>query len=175
VNIRGTFPDSSTVDIPAVGLQASQGGIPYRLVQDALIDSMVFRVQNESSTANQNQFQSLSDFMFNWQSNIEATLTVEGQPRYQVCSFFTPLSTMADMFNGNAHWPYGWILKTTQQLLMNFHADSPLPFFHIELIFSFRLWTTVSDGDIPSNRQAFEHLCELGYQVPNQVVNQLCR
>jgi hypothetical protein len=175
VNVRGTFPTTSTTDIPAVGMQSNQGGVPYRLVQDCLVDGMVARIQNESPTANQNQFQSLSDFFFNFQSSIEATLYLEGQPRYEIASYFTPLSTLCDMFNGNAHYPYGWIIKPTQQLLMRFHSDTPLPTAPLEVIVSFRLWTTVSDGDIPSNRQAFEHLCDLGYEVPNAVVNQLCR
>lgn len=175
VSIRATFTSATDVDVPAVGLQGNQGGIPYRLVNDALIDTMVSRVVNKSTTANQNILQTFSDFMFGFQSGLEATLTVEGQPRYQVVSQFQPLSNIADMINGNSHWPYGWILKPSEQLLMSFHAGVPLPYAPIDVIVSFRLWTTVSDGDIPSNRQAFSALEGLGYQVPNAVINTLCR
>jgi hypothetical protein len=175
VSIRATFPSTSTTDVPAVGMQGNQGGTPYRLVQDALIQSMVYIIQNESETANQNIFQAQSDSFYGQQSGIEAILSIEGQPRYVVVGQYTPLKNIADFFNGSAQWPYGWIIKPSQQLLMSFHADISLPTAPIEVIVSFRLWTTVSDGDIPSNRQAFEHLCDLGYQVPNAVVNQLCR
>jgi hypothetical protein len=174
-NIRASFPDTSTVDVPTVGMQGNQGGTPYRMVQDALFDSFLFRTINESETANQNQFQAESDYFYNWQSGIEAILSVEGQPRYQVVSFYTPLSLIADSFNGNSHWPYGWILKPNQTLLMSFHATVPLPTAPMEVVCTFRVWTTASDGDVCSNRQAFEQLCDLGYQVPSAVVNQLCR
>lgn len=175
VSIRATFTSATDVDVPAVGLQGNQGGTPYRIVQDALIDTMIARVVNKSATANQNVEQTLSDFFFGFQSGLEATLTVEGQPRYQVVSQFQPLSNIMDMVNGNSHWPYGWILKPTQQLLMSFHASVPLPYAPIDVVCSFRLWTTVSDGDIPSNRQAFSELLDLGYQVPDAIVYQLGR
>jgi hypothetical protein len=175
VNVRVTFPDTSTVSVPTVGSQGQQGGTPYRFVQDALFDSIIFRTINESETANQNQFQAESDYYYNFQSGIEAILSVEGQPRYEVVQFMTPLSLIADAFNGNSHWPYGWVLKPNQALLMSFHALVPLPFAPIEVVVSFRLWTTSSDGDVPSNRQAFEQLCDMGYQVPYTVINQMCR
>jgi hypothetical protein len=175
VSIRATFPDPSTVDVPAVGLQANQGGTPYRLVQDALIDTMIAVVVNKSTTANQNVEQTMSDFFYGFQNGLEVTLTVEGQPRYQVVSQFTPLKNVVDMVSGSSHWPYGWILKPTEQLLMSFHASVPLPYAPLEVITSFRLWTTVSDGDIPSNRQAFSELLDLGYQVPDAIVYNLCR
>jgi len=174
-NIRAMFPDTSTVDVPTVGMEGNQGGSPYRLVQDCLFDSFMFRVQNESETANLNQFQAESDYYYNYQGGIEAILSVEGQPRYTVVSHYTPLSTIADAFNGNSHWPYGWILKPNQTLLMSFHATVPLPTAPMEVICSFRVWTTASDGDVPSNRQAFEQLCDMGYQVPAGVITQLCR
>lgn len=175
INVRATFPSTSTVDVPTVGAQTTPGGQPWRMVQDCLMDSMVFGIYNKSATANQNVEQSESDYYFGLQSGIEATLTVEGQPRYQVCSYFTPLSQIANMVRGENHWPYGWILKPTQQLLMSFHAGVPLPYAPIEVVCSFRMFSTVSDGDIPGNRQAFDTLRSIGYSVPDAVVNQICR
>jgi hypothetical protein len=175
VNVRGTFADTSTTDVPTVGMEGNQGGVPYRIVQDALCDCMIARIQNLSTTSGDSTFASLSDFFNNFQSNIEATLTVEGQPRYQIASYFTPISTLMDVINGASHWPFGWILKPSEQLLMSFHAQTPLPTAPIEVVCTFRIWTTVSDGNVPTNLEAFEQLCELGYEVPDAVVNNLCR
>jgi hypothetical protein len=150
VNVRAIFPDTTTAIIPATGSDT-------KIVQDQLVDAMVFRVQNESLTANQNVFQAESDFYYGIQSGLEATLDVKGAPRYTVCDRFTPLSTLADMVNGTSHWPGGWVLTYQQELFMSFRTTVLLPFAPIEVIATFRTWAPVTlefQGASMSNREA---------------------
>jgi hypothetical protein len=137
INVRAVFPNTDTVVVPDVGSDV-------KIVQDTLIDSLVIRVQNESTTANQNTFQAQSDYYYSFQSGLEATLDVQGAPRYSVAPKFTPLSTMGDLINGNSHWPGGWVLTYQQQLWMSFRATIALPVAPLEVICTFRSWTPVT-------------------------------
>jgi hypothetical protein len=152
INCRATFPDTTTAIVPDVGADV-------KISQDTLIDAMVVRVENQSETANQNQFQSLSDFFFGFTSGIEATLTVQGAPRYDVVNRFTPLSTIADVVNGNGHWPGGWVLNFAQQIKMDFNAKILLPFAPVEVIVTFRTWQPVTGSFVDmSTREALDAL-----------------
>jgi hypothetical protein len=152
INVRAIFPDTSTSVIPDVGSDV-------KIVQDTLIDALVVRVQNESLTANQNQFQALSDFFFGFQSGIEAKLSVHGAPRYDVAPKYTPLSTLADVVNGGSHWPGGWVLTYQQQLMMDFNAKILLPFAPMEVVCTFRGWTPVTQSFVTmSTREAINQL-----------------
>ena len=152
INVRATFSDTTVSVIPDVGSDV-------KIVQDTLIDALVVRVENQSLTANQNQFQSLSDFFFNFQSGIEALLTVQGAPRYDVVNKFTPLSTIADMVSGGSHWPGGWVLTYQQQLKMDFNAKVLLPFAPVEVICTFRGWVPVTASFVTmSTKEALDSL-----------------
>lgn len=131
INVRALFPTTDTPMVPDVGSDV-------KITQDTIIDAMVVRTLNESTTANQNQFQAFSDFFYNFQSGIEATLDVQGAPRYSVAPKFMPLSTMADMISGGSHWPAGWVLTYQQQLFMSFNAKVLLPFAPVEVVCTFR-------------------------------------
>jgi hypothetical protein len=152
INVRAIFPDTSTSVIPDVGSDV-------KIVQDTLIDAMVVRVQNESDTVNSNVFQTLSDFFYGFQSGIEAKLSVQGAPRYDVAPKYTPLSTLADVVNGGSHWPGGWVLTYQQQLFMDFNAKVLLPFAPMEVICTFRGWTPVTQSFVTmTTREALNSL-----------------
>jgi hypothetical protein len=167
MNIRATFPDTTTAIVPDVGADV-------KIVQDTLIDAMVCRVENQSETANQNQFQSLSDFFFGFTSGIEATLTVQGAPRYDVANRFTPLSNLCDVVNGSSHWPGGWVLTYQQQLKADFIPKILLPFAPVEVIMTFRTWTPVTQQFVDmSTREALDALqTEFGIQLTDTYRNQ---
>jgi hypothetical protein len=163
INVRATFATTGTTDVVDVGSDV-------KIVQDTLIDGFVARVQNEGASANESVFQSESDFYFNFQSGIEVKLDVMGAPRYSVAPTFTPLSTIADMINGNSHWPGGWILTYQQQLFMQFHTDVTLPDAPMEVICTFRGWVPTNDMfvmDNYKNRDAIAELVKMGFSVPD--------
>lgn len=152
INVRATFATTSTSMIPDVGSDE-------KIIQDLLVDAMVVRISNQSTTANQNILQTLSDFFFNFQSGIEATLSIQGQPRYSPFDKFTPLSTMADVVSGGSHWPGGWVLTYQQQLKMDFNAKVVLPYAPIEVVCTFRTWQPVTQSFVSmSTREAINAL-----------------
>ena len=160
INVRATFASTDTPDVLDVGSDV-------KIVQDTLIDAFVARIQNEGATANQSVFQPQSDYFFNFQSGIDVKLDVMGAPRYSVAPKFTPLSTIADMINGNSHWPGGWILTYQQQLFMQFHANVTLPDAPMEVICTFRGWVPTNDMFVDmKNRDAVAKLIEIGYDIP---------
>jgi hypothetical protein len=160
INVRATFATTSTTDVLDVGSDV-------KIVQDTLCDAFVSRIQNEGASANQSVFQPQSDYFFNFQSGIETKLDVMGAPRYSVAPKFTPLSTLADMVNGNSHWPGGWILTYQQQLFMSFHTDVTLPDAPMEVICTFRGWVPTNDMFVDmKNRDAIAALIAIGYEIP---------
>ena len=169
INCRATFPDTSTTGVPDVGSDV-------KITQDTLIDSMLYRITNQSVTANLNQFQAQSDWYYNWQSGMEATLDVTGAPRYGVTAKFMPLATLADAFNGDSRWGGGWILSYQQQLKMAFNAKVTIPFAPIEVVVSFRSWIPVWDELVQmTNREAIIRLREAGFDISDQYAARCCR
>jgi hypothetical protein len=168
INVRATFPDVDTTDVPDVGSDV-------KIVQDTLIDGLVIRITNDNTP--QNVFQPQSDYFFNFQSGLEATLDVQGAPRYGVAPKFTPLSTLADVVNGNAKWPAGWILTYQQQLFMSFHSRvSPLPFSPLTVVCTYRGWVPVGEMFVQmTNREAFIRLAECGIVCDKAYVDRWCR
>ena len=167
LNIRATFTDTSTALVPGVGTDV-------KINQDTLVDHMVIRVENQSPTANQNQFQSQSDFYFGFTSGLEATLQVKGAPRYDVVNTFTPLSNIADVVNGMHHWPGGWVLNYQQQLFADFSAKILLPTAPIEVIMTFATWVPVTQGFVSmSTQEAIDALqSEFGLQLTDRYIQQ---
>lgn len=148
LNVRAVFPNTTTSFIPDVGSDE-------KITQDLVVDALVVRVSNQSTTANQNQFQSLSDFFFGFTSGIEATLSITGAPRYTPVDHLTPLSNIADVVNGASHWPGGWVLTYQQAIKMDFNAKILLPFAPIEVVCTFRTWQPVTQSFVTmSTREA---------------------
>jgi hypothetical protein len=167
INVRATFDNTDVTDIPSVGSDV-------KIVQDTLVDCLIVRTVNQSIVANSSTFQAESDWFFNFQSGLEATLDVQGAPRYAVAPRFTPLSTIADMVSGQSHWPGGWILTYQQQLFMAFHATVTLPYAPVEVICTYRSW--VPEGEMfvdMTNREALDRLAVLGIVVPDAYRNRI--
>lgn len=169
VNVRARFPTVDAADVPNVGSDV-------KIVQDTLIDALVVRIQNDNTP--QNTFSTLSDYFFNFQSGITATLQVNGAPRYSIAENFTPLSTLADVINGNSHWPGGWILTYNQQLFMSFHSDVTLPFAPLDVICTYRAWLPTSDMFMRnrlSDDAVFAKLSECGIDCCDGYKKMTCR
>lgn len=168
INVRATFPDTTTSVVPDVGSDE-------KIIQDLLVDALVVRVQNLSLTANSNVFQSLSDFFFGFTSGIEATISITGQPRYTPVDRFTPLSNIADVVNGGSHWPGGWVLTYQQQLKMDFNARVALPYAPIEVICTFRTWQPVTQSFvIMTTREAIGLLqSEFGIELAQSYIDRV--
>jgi len=170
INVRATFPDTSTSIVPDVGSDV-------KITQDTFIDSMIVRTENQSVTANQNQFQAQSDFYYGIQSGIEVTLDVQGAPRYTVAPKFMPVSNLMDAINGGAHRGMGWILTYQQQLFMSFQAKVTIPTAPIEVICTFSGWVPVWDELVAmTNREAIKQLREdCGFQIDDSYAKRCCR
>jgi hypothetical protein len=131
INVRATFPDTSTAVVPDIGSDV-------KISQDVHIYEMMVRIFNRSPTANLNQFQAQSDFYYTFQSGIEATLDVQGAPRYTIADRFTPLANLMDAFNGNSRRAgHGWVLTYQEQLFMSFNATVTLPTAPMEVVCTF--------------------------------------
>ena len=167
INIRATFTDTTTALVLGVGSDV-------KITQDTLVDHMVIRVENQSTTANQNLFQQQSDFFFGFTSGLEATLQVKGAPRYDVVNTFTPLSNIADVVNGMHHWPGGWVLNYAQQLFADFSAKILLPTSPIEVIMTFACWVPVTATFVTmTTREALDALeNEFGIQLTDDYKRQ---
>lgn len=154
VNVRADFASTDVVDIPATGSDV-------KIVQDTLVDQLILRITNQSAIANLSVFQPQSDWFYNFQSGLEATLDVQGAPRYAVAPKFTPLATIADCINGSGNWPSKrhWILTYQQQLFMAFHATVTLPFAPIDVTCTYRSWVPVGEAFVGmTNREAMDLL-----------------
>jgi len=171
-SIRATFDDIGVSDIPNVGADV-------KIVQDTLVKSLVVRIFNKSTTANQNIFQPQSDYYYNFQSGIEATLDVVGAPRPSLAPQFTPLASLADAFNGDAQWPGAMILTYQQQMQAAFHASITLPFAPIEVVLTFRSFTPDNDMFVDmTNKEAFAGLATCGFVIDETYCNRvtsICR
>jgi hypothetical protein len=154
INVRADFPNTDEVDIPATGSDV-------KITQDTLVDQLLLRITNQSAIANLSVFQPQSDWFFNFQSGLEATLDVQGAPRYAVAPRFTPLATIADCVNGSGQWPSKryWVLTYQQQLFMAFHATVTLPFAPLDVTCTYRSWCPVGEAFVGmTNREAMDLL-----------------
>ena len=170
VNVRGIFSDTTTAVVPDVGSDV-------RFTQDTLIDSVNFRIFNESDTANQNVFQAQSDWYYTFQSGIEATLDVLGAPRYTVTPKYTPLANFCDAFNGSAKRMGGWVLNYNQALQMSFNAKVTIPTAPIEVVVTFNAFIPVWDELVSmTNREALNRLRDdCGIEISENYTRRCCR
>ncbi len=168
INVRAEFPDVDTFNVP-------DRGSDVKIVQDTLIDALVIRVTLDNPALN--ILQPISDYFFNFQSGLEATLDVQGAPRYTVAENFTPLSTLADMVNGNSHWPAGWVLTYQQQLFMSFNARIQLPDSPATVVATYRGWVPTSDMFVGmSTREAVTRLRDdCGIDCGEAYIERVCR
>jgi hypothetical protein len=160
VNIRATFPDTATTVVSSVGSDV-------KISQDTLVNEMLVRVFNRSPTANLNQFQAQSDWYFNWQSGIEATLDIQGAPRPTIADRFMPLANMLDAFNGTSRRGGYFLLTYQQQLFMSFNATVTLPTAPMEVVVTFACEEPVSQAFVRmDNSTAIDYLrSEFGIEI----------
>jgi hypothetical protein len=163
LNITNTFNDSTTlVSQP----QSFQGG-QQRLDQASVVDRVMFQIDAPQAFAG-TELKSLSDFFYGEQSGIQATMEVQGAPRYAVAPFFTPLRTLCAMFN--EAWPFGWCLSETQTISMQFQQVIPVPFPPTTVTVSFRLWQPLGTEFVGMTAgQARAALAQMGFPTDNSM------
>lgn len=168
VNVRATFPDVDTFDAPGV---CSDVKIP----QDMIVDTMLSRFTFDNPPLN--ILQPISDYYYNWQSGLEATLDVTGWPRYSVAPKFTPIATLTDLVSGESHWPKGWLLTLNEQLEMSFHARIQLPMAPATIVCTFRTWTPINCMFAEMTvREAVNALrCDCGIDIGEAYLTRICR
>jgi hypothetical protein len=166
INIPFTF------DTPEADQVLANQGTDGTITQDVFVEAMVARLTIDRTPIS--PFDAPSDFALNFTSGIEATLQVDGTPRYEVTTDFTPISTLIDVFNGNARWPFSWCFTYQQQLKMQLRNRIQLPDAPVTMIISFRGWQPVTDLLVNmTNRQAVARLRQLGYTVPDSYLDYL--
>jgi hypothetical protein len=166
LNIAGTFSDPSVTVLPTVSLQGGQ----TRLTQLTVMDRMAFEIYQPSSFPG-SIFKNQSDVAFKENSGIEATLNVNGAPRYAVAPFFTPIEALCDSVSNAPSWPMGWILGNTQSLEMQFQAAIPLPVLPTMVTVTFRMWQPVGTDEFVgmTNGQAFAELFKIYANDPDMI------
>jgi hypothetical protein len=140
--ITATFPDSTVSTVPEVGS-------PIKCTQDTYIDDVDVQLQNGNSPIS--QFSTLSDYLFNAQSGITATLDIQGAPRYPVAPKFVPLTAIRNLVRGSS---MKWILTYTQQPMMAFNATVALPDANLPTTINvtFRGWVPIVDEYIDMDK-----------------------
>jgi len=168
MNVRATFDDVTTVDIPSVGSDV-------KIVQDTLIDEVTYTITNKSSTANDTVWRAQSDYYFNKQSGIEVTWDIQGAPRPTLVPKFTPLANVADGLLPFSRWPRGFVLSYTQQVEMAFRATVALPYVPIEVCVTMQAWLPMSDMFVDmKNSEAFAALAQIGFQTEQAYQDRVC-
>jgi hypothetical protein len=166
LNIRATFNDTVTTVGPVswsiTGGNAAGGIVEYtRLSQFAIMDRMMYHLSQPNANAGA-QLKPLSDFFFRTQSDIAATMVVDGAPRFSVTADYTPIDTLMAMFN--EQWAYGWVLGYTQVVKMQF-LPSTLLVPPTNLVCTFRLWQATQDAEALTGKTeswAIDQLTQMG-------------
>jgi hypothetical protein len=169
-NVRAKFSATSVTTIPNIGADQQYS-------QDTDITAVDWIVQNESNTANGNEFQTLSDYFYTLQSGISAQIQVGKAPFYAVAPQYTPLKTLIQSIDHVIRGP-GWMLGKTQQITMSFNADVAIPYAPIEVIVTFTGVIPETDEFMDGNMtkaDAIEQLRALGLCIPRGYAAWNCR
>ena len=170
LNIRGNFANSTSPIGPfSWAIQGSNNDF-QRLNTFAVVDRIVFQIDSPNNNAG-TQLKPLTDFFFGLQSGIEATLLVDGDPKYVPSPDFTPIRSLCALINED--WPMGWVLTNNNACKMQFNISQAalVPNFPTKVTVTFRTWVP-NQGTIVgrqfnmmNDRQAYEALQARGYQV----------
>lgn len=156
------FNISCTFDSPAITTVPTVGADVKKLNQDIIIDGIAVSITNDTPPLN--VFQTMSDFFFNYQSGIEATLDFQGTPRPSLVPNFTPVRSIGEIINSD--YPKGWVIAPTQAPVMSFNARIALPVFPITVKCTFRGKTPVNDLFVNvTSRDAIEALRKCGVPI----------
>ena len=133
LNIRATMtPDQLTTQT------LSFEGSNERLNMASIIDSVKYTIDAPNAQAG-SQGKPQYDWFFAKQSGIQATMIVDGAPRYVVAPFYTPIEHLLSEDLAQA-WPQGWVIEYTQSVKMQFTQTMTLPSSPTVVTVVFRLW-----------------------------------
>jgi hypothetical protein len=167
INIRSSFTDP-TVNI--IAQPASFEGSNERLNMVSVVDEIAYQIDTPNLNPG-NALQAVNAWFYARQSGIQATLIVDGAPRYVVAPYFTPLeSLMSSLAEG---WPMGWSLGYTQTMKMQFRSTTPIPALPVNITVTLRAWQPSAGNTFfvgMTDPVARTLLQKLGYNCP--VVNQ---
>lgn len=156
MNVRATFDTTDAQIIP-------MRGADVKVSQDVLVDAIIVRVGTDRPAPN--VFTPQSDFFNQYMNGVEATLAVQGAPRYVVSEGYTPLSSLGDVANGV--WPRGWGLTYQQQIFMGFQSRFALPDFPTTVVVTFRAWQPATQMfEMMPSKEAIERLVKCGVEIP---------
>ncbi len=132
-SIQGTFQNTTdTIGPFPLGTNAND-----RTSLVSVCDQVVLHVDAPNLNLG-NAFKPFLDFFYARQTGIQATLQVDGSPRYVVAPDFTPIDTLIAMLTEG--WPMGWVLGYTQAPKMQFTTSFALPSVPVTVICTFRMW-----------------------------------
>ena len=132
-SINGTFTNATDTIGPFPLGNNAEG----RLSQVSIVDRVVLHIDAPNLNSG-NALQPFIAWFFTRQSGIQATLIVDGAPRYVVAPDFTPIDTLLDMIT--EAWPMGWLLGYTQMPKMQFTTSFALPSTPVNVYCTFRMW-----------------------------------
>ena len=171
-NIRGTFT-SSTSPIGPFSWQIQGGSNDQQRANTfAILDRIVFQIDSPGANAGA-AFKPQTDYYFGLQSGIEATLIVDGDPKYIVSPDFTPIRSLCALIN--EAWPQGWVLTNTNAPKMQFNISNSalIVAYPTKVTATFRMWIP-NVGDLRgrqfvmmTDNEAYRQLKKLGYPVPD--------
>jgi hypothetical protein len=164
--IVNTFSDSTTLqgnpqtfqgnaNIGATGL----GGEP------SIVDGIIFEIDAPDAFAG-NVLKPVSDFFYGLNSGIQATMMVDGAPKYTVAPFPVPLRSLCTFINES--WPSGWVLNHNQSIIMQFYQTIPVPYPPVTVTCTFRMWQPIDTAGIfvqMTTGEAYARLAAMGLDV----------
>ena len=105
-----------------------------------VVDQVLIHIDSPNLNAG-NAAQGFLNWFFARQSGIQATMFVDGAPRFEIAPDFTPIDTLADMIT--EMWPSGWVLNFNQVPKMQFKTSFALPAVPTTVYVTFRMWQPV--------------------------------
>lgn len=171
-NIRGNFPNSTSPIGPFSWQTTGSAPDQQRANTFCVLDRIVFEVDAPNANAGA-AFKPQTDYYFGLQSGIEATMIVDGDPKYVVSPDFTPIRSLCALIN--EAWPQGWVLTNTNAVKMQFNLSNSaiVPTYPTKVTVTFRMW--IPCVGYPSGRrfvmmtdsEAYKQLARLGIPVPD--------
>jgi hypothetical protein len=170
-NIRANFTSSANTPIGPFSWQlVGSNNDQVRLNTFGIVDRIVYQIDDAGNNAGYSG-KPEQDFYFGYQSGIEATLMVDGDPRYVPAPDYTPLRSLCTLFN--EAWPSGWLLTNTNVCKMQFNISNAalIPQYPCKVTVTFRLW--VPNVGTPCGKQfvmmtdstAYDYLEKMGYET----------
>ncbi len=132
--IVATF--TNTVDaIGPFALGVNNGNDRLSII--TVIDQMMLQVDAPNYNDG-NAMKGLLDFFWARQTGVNATMLIDGSPRFAVATDPVPVAHLVDMFT--EMWPDGWVLNSTQIPKMSFETSFALPSVPVTFTIGFRMW-----------------------------------